>query len=131
MIAEKIRAACQRAKVRDLYDLHRFSAMPYDGQLLRRLAVLKLWQVRDPFDPDAFFTKLRTGIYDWDDIRRLVRDSERIEPDEILSAVEGRFATLRQLTDLERRVINDAKSGWNKPLAEQLRAKIIDTAQRK
>jgi predicted nucleotidyltransferase component of viral defense system len=131
MIAEKIRAACQRAKVRDLYDLHRFSAMPYDGQLLRRLAVLKLWQVRDPFDPDAFFTKLRTGIYDWDDIRRLVRDSERIEPDKILSAVEGRFATLRQLTDLERRVINDAKSGWNKPLAEQLRAKIIDTAQRK
>jgi hypothetical protein len=45
--------------------------------------------------------------------------------------VEGRFATLRQLTDLERRVINDAKSGWNKPLAEQLRAKIVDTAERR
>lgn len=39
-------------------------------RLLRRLAVLKLWQVRDPFDPDAFFAKLRTGVYDWDDIRR-------------------------------------------------------------
>lgn len=131
MVAEKVRATYQRAKVRDLYDLHRFSAMPFDGQLLRRLAVLKLWQVRDPFDPDAFFAKLRTGVYDWDDIRRLVRVSERIEPGEILSAVEGRFANLRQLTDLERRVINDAKSGWNKPLAEQLRAKIVDTAKRR
>jgi hypothetical protein len=93
--------------------------------------VLKLWQVRDPFDPDAFFAKLRTGVYDWDDIRRLVRVSERIQPSEILSAVEGRFATLRQLTDLEHRVINDARSGWNKPLADQLRAKIVDTANRR
>jgi hypothetical protein len=25
----------------------------------------------------------------------------------------------------------DAKSGWNKPLADQLRAKIVDTAKRK
>jgi predicted nucleotidyltransferase component of viral defense system len=53
MIAEKVRAAFQRVKVRDLYDLHRFAATPFDGELLRRLAVLKLWQARDPFDPDA------------------------------------------------------------------------------
>lgn len=57
MIAEKVRAAFQRAKVRDLYDLHR-------------------------------------------------------------------FATLRQLTELERQVIADARSGWNDPLAERLRAEI-------
>lgn len=63
MIAEKVRAAYQRAKVRDLYDLHRFSGTPFDAELLRRLAVLKLWQVRDPFDPEAFFTKLRRGVY--------------------------------------------------------------------
>ena len=48
MIAEKVRAAYQRAKVRDLYDLHRFATTPFDGELLRRLVVLKLWQVRDP-----------------------------------------------------------------------------------
>jgi len=33
MIAEKVRAAYQRAKVRDLYDLHRFATTPFDGEL--------------------------------------------------------------------------------------------------
>jgi predicted nucleotidyltransferase component of viral defense system len=124
LIAEKVRAAFQRAKVRDLYDLHRFATTPFHGKLLRRLTVLKLWQTRDCFDPEAFFRKLRSSAYDWDDIRRLVRASERIEPGEILESVEDRFATLRELTDLEQQVIADAKSGWNEPLAERLRAEI-------
>ena len=64
MIAEKVRAAFQRVKIRDLYDLHRFAKTPFNGGLLRRLAVLKLWQARDPFDPDAFFEKLHGGDYD-------------------------------------------------------------------
>lgn len=96
--------------------------------MLRRLAVLKLWQVRDPFDTEAFFTKLRTAAYDWDDLQRLVRASERIEPNQVLAAVEDRFVVLRHLTDLERRVINDAKSEWNEFLAEQLRAEITQVA---
>jgi hypothetical protein len=58
-----------------LYDLHQFSRTPFEAGLLRRLAVLKLWQVRDPFEPEAFFAKLRSGVYDWEDIRRLVRAS--------------------------------------------------------
>jgi len=124
MIAEKVRAAYQRAKVRDLYDLHRFASTPFDGQLLRRLVVLKLWQVRDPFDPDVFFEKLRGGRYDWDDLQRLLRSSERIEPTDILAAVEDRFDVLRRLTDLEQQVVADAKTGWNEPLAERLRAAI-------
>lgn len=124
MIAEKVRAAFQRVKVRDLYDLQRFATTPFDGELLRRLAVLKLWQARDPFDPGAFFERLRGSDYDWADIERLVRASERIEPAEIISTVESRFDVLRQLTELERRLIADAKSGWNEPLAERLRAEI-------
>jgi len=124
MIAEKVRAAFQRAKVRDLYDLHRFATTPFDGELLRRLVVLKLWQAQDPFDPEAFFEKLRGGDYDWADIERLVRASERIEPAEIISTVEARFDVLRRLTELEQRVIADAKSGWNEPLAGRLRAEI-------
>ena len=130
MIAEKVRAAFQRAKVRDLYDLHRFAATPFDGELLRRLVVLKLWQARDPFDPDALFQKLRGGDYDWDDIQRLVRTSERIRPAEIISTVEVRFDVLRQLTELEYQVIADARSGWNEPLADRLRAEIHDLAGR-
>jgi predicted nucleotidyltransferase component of viral defense system len=38
VIAEKVRASYQRAKVRDLYDLYRFAPTPFDGELLRRLA---------------------------------------------------------------------------------------------
>jgi predicted nucleotidyltransferase component of viral defense system len=124
MIAEKVRAAFQRAKVRDLYDLHRFGGTPFDIELLRRLVVLKLWQVRDPFEVEAFFAKLRSGVYDWEDIRRLVRSTERIEPDEILASVERRLAGLRELTELEHEVNADARSGWNEPLAERLRFEI-------
>ena len=128
MIAEKVRAAFQRAKVRDLYDLHRFATKPFDGELLRRLVVLKLWQVRDPFSPDAFFQKLRSGSYEWEDLRRLLRMADRVEPDEIVTTVETRFAVLRNLTGLEQALIDDARSGWNEPLAERLRAEIRQIA---
>lgn len=124
MIGEKVRAAYQRAKVRDLYDLHCFATTPFNGELLRRMAVLKLWQARDPFDPDAFFDRLRGGNYDWDDLRRLIRTSDPIEPERIIQSVENRFAVLRQLTELEQQLIADAKSGWNEPLAARLRAEI-------
>lgn len=129
MIAEKVRAAFQRVKVRDLYDLYRFATTPFDGELLRRLAVLKLWQTRDPFDPEALFEKIRGGDYDWADIQRLVRASERIEPAEMIASVEQRFDVLRQLSDLELQVIADAKSGRNEPLADRLRAEIRELAE--
>jgi predicted nucleotidyltransferase component of viral defense system len=121
VIAEKVRASYQRAKVRDLYDLYRFAPKPFDGELLRHLVVLKLWQARDPFDAEVFFAGLRSNRYDWDDLRRLLRADERIEPADVLTAVEGRFALLRNLTDLEREVVADAKSGWNDVLAGKLR----------
>ncbi len=124
MAAEKVRAAFQRARVRDLYDLHRFAAMPFDGELLRHLAVLKLWQVRDPFDPDAFFERIHGGEYDWEDLRRLLRASERVDALEILRSIESRFGSLRNLSDLERQVVSDARSGRNEPLAERLRDEI-------
>lgn len=124
MVAEKVRAGFQRAKVRDLYDLHRFATTPFDVELLRRLAVLKLWQVQDPFDPEAFFERIRSSRYDWDDLRRLMRASERLDAKEILETVEARFAPLRNLSELERALIADARSGRNEPLAEQLRMAI-------
>jgi len=124
MIAEKVRASFQRAKVRDLYDLHRFATMPFDGELLRRLVVLKLWQVGDVFDPEQFFARLRDGRFDWDDVHRLLRASERLDPEAVLRSVERGFSVLRGLSDLEREVAADARSGWNEPLAERLRAEI-------
>ncbi len=126
MIAEKVRAAFQRAKVRDLYDLCCFAATPFDCELLRRLVVLKLWQVKDGFDPDSFFDNLRAGNYDWDDLQRLIRISQPTTPVEMLATVEQRFAVLRNLSALEQQIIADAKSGWNEPLAERLRCEILE-----
>ncbi len=124
MIAEKVRAPFQRAKVRDLYDLHRFATTPFDGELLRRLVVLKLWQVHDPFIPERLFEKLRGSEYDWDDLQRLVRTSERIESAQILDAIEARFGGLRHLSELERQLVAEARSGRNEALAERLRAEV-------
>ena len=124
MAAEKVRASYQRSKVRDLYDLYRFATTPFDSEVLRRLAVLKLWQARDPFDPDRFFDRLRGGTYDWDDLRRLLRAGEGLDAGAILARIEARLSVLRDLSDLEQQVVADARSGWNTPLADRLREEI-------
>ncbi|MCX5682355.1 MAG: nucleotidyl transferase AbiEii/AbiGii toxin family protein [Planctomycetota bacterium] len=43
VIAEKIRAASQRSKIRDLYDLSELARRPLQKEMIRSLAVLKLW----------------------------------------------------------------------------------------
>jgi predicted nucleotidyltransferase component of viral defense system len=125
MAAEKIRAGFQRAKVRDLYDLHLLARQGLDTELLRRLVVLKLWQVADPFNADKFFGDLRGARYDWDDLARLVRPADRLEPKTVIEGIERAYADLRDLTDQELRVVDDARNGGhNGPLAEQLREEV-------
>ena len=58
LIAEKLRAAYQRRKARDVYDLAVFANRPRQEQLIRKALVLKLWNVRDSFDPAAFDARL-------------------------------------------------------------------------
>lgn len=41
VIGEKVRAAVQRTRVRDLYDLYLLAQQPYDRSLVRRIAVIK------------------------------------------------------------------------------------------
>ncbi len=127
MISEKIRAAFQRSKVRDLYDLNRFAASPFNDKQLRALVVLKLWQGKDPFDPESFFKKIRSAEYDWDDLHRLIRPNERPVPEEVLASIEKRYAPLRKLTELEQEVVADSKSGRNEPLAQRLREYILNS----
>ena len=55
LLAEKIRAAFQRVRARDLYDLVRATGKPLNVPLVRSLAVIKCWNVRDSFDPECFF----------------------------------------------------------------------------
>ena len=96
-MAEKIRAAYQRAKVRDLHDLFAYSKRPLDRELVRRLVVIKLWQVRDVFDPDAFVAQLQAGDYDWNDLSQLVKGSAKIDPEEIISQTVAGWSVLEEV----------------------------------
>jgi predicted nucleotidyltransferase component of viral defense system len=61
VIGEKIRAAIQRTRVRDLYDLYQLAHQPFDRDVVRRIAVVKCWETRYVFDPVAFLASLPDG----------------------------------------------------------------------
>jgi len=125
MAAEKVRAAFQRAKVRDLYDLFLLAKPSLRGELLRKLVVLKLWQVSDGFDASVFFDRLRGETYDWNDLRRLLKPTDRVEQQAIVTAIEFHFRALRDLSRLELDVVADAcKGGHNERLGAQLRVQV-------
>lgn len=65
--------------------------------LIRKLVVIKLWQVRDAFVPDKWFAKLAQAVkWDWDDLRQLVRGGAP-DPKSMLERCTRRFAFLAQL----------------------------------
>ena len=132
MVAEKVRAAFQRVKVRDVYDLHLFATLDgtkgFDVELLRGLVVLKLWQARDPFDASVLFEKLHGGTYDWHELERLLPPGKRVDKRDVTESIERRMGELRALTELEKRVVADSSSGWNDALADELRAAIRERA---
>jgi hypothetical protein len=71
----------------------------------------------------GFFNKLRS--YDWGDLRRLLRPSERVEQETVTAGIQRHFRTLKNLTELEAQIIADAKKGArNEPLEGRLRAAI-------
>ena len=107
VIGEKIRAAAQRSRVRDLYDLYQLAHQPYDRARVRRIAILKCWETRYAFDPTAFLDSLSERKYDWFDLGRLVRRDRLIAPDEILQGLRQAYAFLRELTSEEARLAAD------------------------
>ena len=108
IIAEKIRACCQRSKARDIYDLSVFATRPLDQPLIRRLVVLKLWQAGNAFDPQALLAKfIDATAFDWDDLQQLVRRTHLIEPAQITAACQKGFVFLAELDALEARLATD------------------------
>src|SRR5690606_15457143 len=62
VIAEKVRAASQRSKIRDLHDLSELAGRPFNRNLVRSLAVLKLWNSGGPgLDFDTFRQSIEGG----------------------------------------------------------------------
>lgn len=107
VIGEKIRAAAQRSRVRDLYDLYQLARRPYDRARVRRIAILKCWETCYAFDPSAFLEGLSERKYDWFDLARLVRRDRLVTPDEILQSLRQAYVFLRELTPEEARLAAD------------------------
>ena len=126
IMAEKVRAAYQRAKVRDLHDLFVYAKKPLDRELMRRLVVIKLWQARDVFDPDAFVTRLQTAAYDWNDLIQLIKSSVKIDPEQIISQTVAGWSFLKGLTEEEHILSADAKAHRE----TQLWATMCDSCRR-
>jgi len=120
VIAEKIRAAYQRARVRDVFDLFLFSRRPFDKELVRALTVLKLWQVRDVFEPEVFLERLRKGEYDWHDLSRLVAFDSHVDHRTILQGCLEGFTFLRDLSSEEALVAQDARRHGQKARRDAL-----------
>jgi predicted nucleotidyltransferase component of viral defense system len=109
IVAAKIRAASQRSKIRDLYDLSELATRPLQRDLIRSLAVLKLW---NSGGPGLDFDRLRRRIqddssYDIADLCNLLRKDLNPDQNSVIRRVIEGFQFLANLTDLERELAAD------------------------
>jgi len=107
VIGEKVRAAAQRSRVRDLYDLYQLARHPYDRHLVRRIVVVKCWETRYAFDPVVFLSSLSEGRYDWSDLARLVRPDRLVGAAELVRDVQHGYRFLGDLTAEEAQLAAD------------------------
>jgi len=123
LLAEKLRAAFQRLRARDLYDLYLFSGRPFDRNLVRKLAVVKCWNVREPFNPDALLSNISGAQYDWDDLQLLVRRDDLPSQELVTRKVMSEYAFLKDLDSNLLRIVNDSKAHKEKELVEGILGK--------
>jgi len=122
-IAEKLRAIQQRATERDLYDAARYGQKGFDQDLVRLLAVGKLWNDRQALDPDLILRTLADGRKEWPDLERLIGRARQQNWNRLTAEAARRFSFLRQLTPLEHELIQDVRR-------HQLRAKLEQALDR-
>jgi len=108
-IAEKLRAIQQRATERDLYDAIRYGQKGFDQDLVRLLAVAKLWNDRERFDPGRILSTLREGRREWPDLERLIGRSRQKDWNRLASGAARRFSFLEDLSPFELRLTEDAR----------------------
>jgi predicted nucleotidyltransferase component of viral defense system len=122
-IAEKIRAASQRSKVRDLYDLSELSVRPFRRDLTRSLAVLKLWNHGGPgLDFERIRERLKDGRgYDLGELRNLLRKDQVPDLDAMTKRVTDGFQFLANLTEFEKTLARDGSRRCRKEASELLR----------
>ncbi len=124
VLAEKIRAAFQRIRSRDLYDLYLFTNRHYDRDTVKKLAVIKCWNAKDPFNPEALFEKIENENYDWDDLRRLVRRNRLPSPENLIKAVLEEYSYLRNLNKQLLKIVEDSQGHKEGELVDEILSKI-------
>ncbi len=108
-LAEKLRAIQQRATERDLYDAMRYGRRGFDADLVRLLAVAKLWNDREALDPERILATLAAGRREWPDLDRLIGRARRRDWNREAAAAAERFRFLRELTPFEKTLVDDAR----------------------
>jgi Nucleotidyl transferase AbiEii toxin, Type IV TA system len=109
IIAEKIRAASQRSKIRDLHDLAEVSRRPLERDLIRTLAVLKLWHTGGPgLDFERFRERVQDRRnYDIGDLQHLLRRGQNPDLEGLIRQVVDGYQFLSGLSELEQVVAAD------------------------
>ncbi|WP_349437964.1 nucleotidyl transferase AbiEii/AbiGii toxin family protein [Pararhizobium sp. A13] len=104
VVAEKIRAASQRSKIRDLHDLSEIALRPLNRELVRSLAVLKLWNSGgEGLNYDRFSDRVRgSADYEIADLASLLRKDQKPDLPSMINRVVESYRFLLDLTDDER-----------------------------
>lgn len=108
-IAEKIRAASQRSKIRDLHDLSEIAGRALNRDLIRSLAVLKLWNSGGVgLDYERFAARVKGGgDYDIGDLTALLRKDQKPDLGGMVARVVDGYRFLADLTDAEKMLAAD------------------------
>lgn len=127
VIAEKIRAASQRSKIRDLHDLSEVAERPLRRDLIRGLAVLKLWSSDGPnLDYERFRQRIMEAHdYDVADLANLLRRDQRPDLGAMITRVVNGFRFLGEMTEQERVLVQD-EPRRRRADAEALRATLSE-----
>jgi predicted nucleotidyltransferase component of viral defense system len=126
LLSEKLRAALQRIRSRDLYDLYLFTKQHYDRNIVKKLAVIKCWNVKEPFDPKALLKKVTDEEYDWDDLKRLVRKGNLPSPENLIESVSKEYSYLKDLDKQLLRITQDSRAHKEEKLVAKILSEITD-----
>jgi len=109
-VAEKIRAASQRSKIRDLHDLSEIAGRALNRDLIRGLAVIKLWNSGGPGLDYGRFSERVAGQADYDigDLAALLRKDQKPDLGGMIGRVIDGYRFLGDLTEAERLLAADS-----------------------